>query len=146
MVSRATALRSDNCHRPSLQASASDAAAPPSVPASASVAADPPSVPASASDAAAPPSVPASASVPPPTEEHEVPGAAALRSIDEALAQRICSSKLADLRSLEPDRTSSLGTWMIWMVQRAAANDPSLTSLNFRQLMMPAPEDEPRIA
>jgi hypothetical protein len=84
--------------------------------------------------------------VPPPTEECEVPGAAALRSIDEAIAQQICSSKLADLRSLEPDKTSSLGTWMIWMVQRAAANDPSLTSFNFRQLMMPAPEDEPRIA
>jgi len=94
----------------------------------------------------------------PPTAAEEVDagteelGAQTLRSIDQALAQRICSSRLADLRTLWPHpmptsaSDASLGTWMIWMVERVAANDPQLTSLDFKNLAMPAPHDEPRIA
>lgn len=67
--------------------------------------------------------------------------------IDEALAQRICEMSLADLARLSPvpDRDRSLATWMVWMVHRVSVNDPSLTSLDFGNLAMPAPRDEPRI-
>lgn len=79
----------------------------------------------------------------------EPAGALALRSIDQAVVEQICSSRLAEMRNLLPapeQSASTLGTWMIWMVHRVSENDPKLTSLNFRNLAMPASEDEPRIA
>jgi len=63
------------------------------------------------------------------------------------VAERICNcTDLAKLWKMEPKRKKKVSAnWMIWMVHRAHLDDHTLTELNFTGMLMPAPDDEPRI-
>lgn len=91
---------------------------------------------------------------PPPPEPEKKPskkdiGSEALdRTMDESLIERIlaCTSA-AELAELpQPDKSESLGNWMIWMVHRAHLDDPTLEKFDFTNLQMPKADDEPRIS
>lgn len=70
----------------------------------------------------------------------------------EEFAKRISASteprSIAQLAALAPPLPlpEAMVTWMIWMVHRVSLDDPDLTTLDFRTLQMPSPEDEPRVA
>jgi len=64
--------------------------------------------------------------------------------VDTEIAKEICRCMDREmLMALEPDRNESLVNWMIWMVHRVYLNDPTLTELNFTNLVMPPPKAEP---
>uniref|UniRef100_A0A7S1MLW5 Tropomodulin n=1 Tax=Alexandrium catenella TaxID=2925 RepID=A0A7S1MLW5_ALECA len=82
-------------------------------------------------------------------------GSWALSTIDEELAGQICTVRdIAQLerldlpfpRVLTGPNPAYLGTWMIWMVQRVALNESTLTVLDFTSYQMPSAAKEPRIA
>jgi GNAT superfamily N-acetyltransferase len=67
-------------------------------------------------------------------------------AINEAFAAQLENIEHPEDMPKEPLRTRAYGDWMIWMVHRAWLNDPALTDLNFTNMHMPLPHDEPRIA
>jgi len=66
---------------------------------------------------------------------------------EESLIDRMLAcTEVAELAELgEIDRKKDLGNWMIWMVHRAHLNDPTLVKLDFSNLQMPLPNEEPRV-
>jgi len=65
----------------------------------------------------------------------------ALLHLKDMIPTIVAVSDVTELRGMEPNKSSSLGAWMIWMVHRVYLNDPTLSSLNFAGYQMPAPTD-----
>eukprot|EP00928_Gymnodinium_smaydae_P010670 TRINITY_DN14022_c0_g2_i1.p1 TRINITY_DN14022_c0_g2~~TRINITY_DN14022_c0_g2_i1.p1 ORF type:complete len:784 (+),score=178.49 TRINITY_DN14022_c0_g2_i1:78-2429(+) len=73
------------------------------------------------------------------------------RNLDEDLISRILACETAEALSelsnpVEASKAKSVGTWMIWMVQRVHVNDPTLRRLDFANKPMPSPKLDARVA